>query len=140
MRKQIETKSSFAVFIVKDLIEAKTFYVENFNFKVVFENEWYLHLVSDSGVQVGFMLPNQPTQPKIFHKPYDGNGVIFSLEVEDAKKAYTIAKESALNIVLELKAEDWGQYHFCIEDPNGLYLDIVQTIEATQEYTSGYTD
>ncbi len=42
-------------------------------------------------------------------------------------------------IVPDLDADkDWGQYHFCIEDPNRIQLDIVQTIAATKEYQDGY--
>lgn len=134
----IKTKSAFPVFIVKDLKEAKAFYGKHFGFTVAFENEWYLHLVSDSGVQVGFMMPDQPTQPAIFHQSYDGNGVIFSLEVENVDSAYSAAKEKSLDIVLALRSEDWGQRHFCVKDPNGVYLDVVQAIEPTEEYQQGY--
>jgi predicted enzyme related to lactoylglutathione lyase len=97
-----------------------------------------IHLVSKSGVQVCFLLPDQPTQAAIFQKPYSGEGVIFSLEVEDADAALASAKSKSLNIVLELRSEDWGQRHFCIQDPNGVYLDIVQSFEPTEEYRSGY--
>lgn len=134
----IEPKGSFPVFIVKDIDAAKSFYTENFGFDVVFSGDWYIHLVSKSGVQVGFMLPDQPTQPPIFQKPYCGEGVIFSLEVEDADSAFAVAKSNALKIVLELQSEDWGQRHFCIQDPNGVYLDIVQSFEPTEEYRSDY--
>lgn len=134
----IEAKSSFPVFIVKDLDTAKSFYTENFGFNVVFSGDWYIHLVSNTGIQVGFMLPNQPAQPPVFQKPYIGEGVIFSLEVEDADTAFAAAKSQSLNIVLELRSEDWGQRHFCIQDPNGIYLDIVQSIEPAEEYQSDY--
>ena len=134
----IKSNSSFPVFIVADISLTKDFYLNNFNFNVVFENEWYLHLVSETGIQIGFMLPNQPTQPDIFHKKYDGNGVIFSLEVDNVESAFSEAKTKKLDIVLELRSEEWGQYHFCIKDPNGIYLDIVQTVEATEEYQEGY--
>lgn len=134
----IEPKSSFPVFTVKDLLAAKSFYTENFGFDVVFSNEWYIHLVSKSGIQVGFMLPEQPTQPPIFQKPFYGEGVILSLEVDDADAAFTAAKSKSLNIVLELQSEDWGQRHFCIQDPNGVHLDIVQAIEPTEAYRSEY--
>ena len=134
----IEPKSSFTVFTVKDLDEAKSFYTENFGFDVVFSGDWYIHLVSKSGIQVGFLLPDQPSQPPIFQKPYLGDGVIFSLEVKDADTAYAAAKLKSLNIVLELRSEDWGQRHFCIQDPNGIYLDIVQSFEPTEEYQSDY--
>jgi len=134
----IEPKSSFPVFIVKDLDAAKSFYTENLSFDVVFSGDWYIHLVSKSGVQVGFLLPDQPTQPLIFRKPYFGEGVIFSLEVEDADAAFAIAKSKSLKVVLELRSEDWGQRHFSIQDPNGVYLDIVQSFEPTEEYRSDY--
>ncbi len=134
----IEPKSSFPVFIVKDLEAAKSFYTENLGFDVVFSGDWYIHLVSMTGVQVGFMLPDQPTQPPIFQKPHSGEGVIFSLEVEDADAAFAVAKSKLLNISLELRSEDWGQRHFCIQDPNGVYLDIVQSFEPTEEYQSDY--
>ena len=134
----IEPKSSFPVFTVKDLDAAKSFYTDNFGFDIVFSGDWYIHLVSKSGIQVGFLLPDQPTQPSIFQKPYVGEGVIFSLEVEDADVAFSVAKSKKLNIVLELRSEEWGQRHFCIQDPNGVYLDIVQSFEPTEEYQSDY--
>jgi len=31
-----------------------------------------------------------------------------------------------------------GQRHFCIKDTNGIYLDIVQGIEPTEESLQGY--
>ena len=64
----IRTNSSFTVFTIENLAKAKAFYSKHFGFGVAFENEWYLHLVSEPGIQVGFLLPNQPTQPDIFHK------------------------------------------------------------------------
>ncbi|MGB5645087.1 MAG: VOC family protein [Gammaproteobacteria bacterium] len=134
----IRPNDSFPVFIVNNLVAAKSFYADNLGFGVAFENEWYLHLVSESGVQLGFLLPGQATQPAIFHKAHNGNGVIFSLEVDDADAAYVFAKDQSLKIVLELRSEDWGQRHFCIEDPNGIYLDIVQAITPTDDYQQGY--
>ncbi len=134
----IEPKSSFPVFIVKNIEAAKSFCTENFGFDVVFSDNWYIHLVSTTDVQFGFMLPTQPTQPSIFQKAHVGEGVIFSLEVEGTDSAFATAKSKSLDIVLELWSEDWGQRHFCIQDPNGVYLDIVQSFELIEEYRSDY--
>jgi len=134
----IKLNNSFPVFIVENLTNAKPFYLEHFDFQVAFENEWYLHLVSSSGIQIGFMLPNQPTQPEVFHPAHNGSGVIFSVEIDNVDTAYSEAKEKGLDIALDLRSEDWGQRHFSVRDPNGVYLDIVQTIEATEEYQSDY--
>ena len=134
----IKPNSSFFVLIVNNLDKAQSFYINNFGFSIAFQNEWYLHLVSESGIQVAFMLPNQPTQPDIFKKQYDGNGFILSLEVDDADQAYSHAKNNLLDIALDLKSEEWGQRHFAIKDPNGIYIDVVQATEPTEEYKSGY--
>ncbi|MCW9014058.1 MAG: VOC family protein [Gammaproteobacteria bacterium] len=134
----IQPNSSFLVLIVKDLEKAKSFYFNNFGFSIAFQNEWYLHMVSESGIQVAFMLPNQPTQPEIFKKQYDGNGFILSLEVDDVDQAYSHAKNNSLDIALDLKSEEWGQRHFAIKDPNGIHVDVVQAIEPTEEYKPGY--
>ena len=134
----IKPNSCFSVYTVENLAAAKAFYSKHFGFDVAFENEWYLHLVSEACLQVGFLLPNQPTQPAIFQNPYNGSGVIFSLEVADVASAYAEAKDNALNIVLALRSEEWGQRHFCVEDPNGIHIDIVQAIEPTEEYQQGY--
>ena len=56
----------------------------------------------------------------------------------DADQAYLQAKQNALDIALELKSEEWGQRHFAIKDPNGVYIDVVQATEPTEEYKSGY--
>ena len=134
----VEPRSSFTVFIVKDLDAAKSFYTENLGFDVVFSGDWYIHLAAQSGVQLGFMLPDQPTQPPLFHEQYSGKGVIFSIEVEDVDKAFEEARSKSLNIVFELKSEDWGQRHFCVQDPNGIYVDIVQPFEPSEEYQGDY--
>lgn len=138
--KMIIPNSAFPVFIVKNLSKAKTFYESNFDFKVAFKNEWYLHLVSNSGIQVAFMLPDQKTQPDFFRQSYTGKGVIFSLEVNDADSVYSFAKKQSLNIVLDLRSEEWGQRHFSLKDPNGVYIDIVQAIKPSEEYQKGYED
>lgn len=134
----INPSSSFPVYTVESILKAKDFYEKYFGFSTAFENEWYIHLVSASGIQIGFLLPDQPTQPDIFHKAYNGTGSIFSLEVDDVKSAYAEALGESLNIVLELRLEDWGQHHFVIEDPNGIHLDLVESFEPTEEYQEGY--
>jgi len=134
----IHPNSSFPVFIVKNLGNAKEFYTGYFGFGAAFENEWYLHLVTETGVQIGFMLPNQPSQPEIFHNAFSGEGAIFSIEVDDVDDAYAQVQRQNLNVVLSLRSEDWGQRHFSVEDPNGVYLDVVQEIAPTDAHQADY--
>lgn len=136
----IKANSAFPLFIVESLDKAKNYYQSNFDFNLAFENDWYIHLVSNTGIQIAFMRPKQATQPEIFHPAYSGNGVIFSLEVDNVDSSYTDAKNASLDVVLELRSEEWGQRHFSLKDPNGIFIDIVQAIEPSEEYQQGYTE
>lgn len=134
----IKAQNSFPVFTVANLKQAKSYYSNQFGFNTVFENEWYIHLVSESGIQVGFLLPDQPTQPTIFRPAYNGDGVIFTLEVKDVDAAFKEATKESLNVVMQLRSEAWGQRHFAVKDPNGIYVDIVQTTQPTEEFEEHY--
>lgn len=134
----IKPISAFSAFTVSNLVAARSYYTEYLGFEVAFCNEWYLHLASNAGVQIGFLLPDQPSQPAFLQRLHPGDGAIFSLEVEDADSAYQLAQEHSLDIVLPLCSEDWGQRHFCLRDPNGLYLDILHSIPPTEEFLAAY--
>ena len=84
------------------------------------------------------MLPDQPTQPAIFQPHFEGDGVIISLEVNDADLAYKYAQDNELDVVVALKSEEWGQRHFVLKDPNGTHVDVVQATEPSSEYRDGY--
>ena len=116
--------------ITNKLKECAAFYVDNFGFTIVFEEDWYVHLVNQkTGHELGFMAPNTDTQPKELHAEFSGKGMIYSFEVEDAKTEFERLKKKGLKFILELKDEPWGQRHSIIEDPAGVYVDVVQQLE-----------
>ena len=127
----IEFQAMFPVMVADDLEALKQFYETYFGFNAVFfDPEFYLHLVSpNTGVQLGFLMPNMENQPAFLHPKIVTEGYAISLEVADAQKAYQQANELKLKIALPLKEEVWGQRHFIIQDPAGLYLDIVEHFE-----------
>ncbi|HAS62609.1 MAG TPA: glyoxalase [Vibrio sp.] len=124
----IEFSAMFPVMVTENLGQVKSFYETIFGFKSVYYQEgFYLHLVSiESGVQLGFLVPNHPSQPEFLHRLMDPGGYVMSLEVTDAAKAYEQAKEFNMLISMSLKEEVWGQIHFMVEDPSGINIDIVQ--------------
>ena len=137
--KQIEPTASFPVFITEKLQLSKDYFMENFGFNAVFANDWYVHLVTPNGIQLGFLMPEHSSQPEFFHQAFNGNGAIFSLEVEDADEAYLTAQARGLNILLPLKEEEWGQKHFVVKDPSGVKIDVVQSTEPGDEFKENYT-
>jgi len=130
----IDIQAMFPVMVATDLAEIKQFYTSVFGFNAVFyDAEFYLHLVSNNGVQLGFLLPGHPTQPQFLQPLMSPDGYVISLEVADAVKAYEEAISMKLSIAMELKEEDWGQVHFMMEDPAGFKIDIVEHLETADK-------
>ena len=130
----IDIQAMFPVMVASNLAEIKQFYTSVFGFNAVFyDAEFYLHLVSNSGVQLGFLLPEHPTQPQFLQPLMSSDGYVISLEVADAAKAFEEALRMKLSIAMELKEEGWGQIHFMLEDPAGFKIDIVEHLEAAEK-------
>lgn len=130
----IEIDAMFPVMVAKDLAALKSFYESVFGFNAVFyQADFYLHLVSpSSGAQLGFLVAEHASQPAFLHSLMSTEGYVISLEVKDASKAFAEAQNNKLNIIMDLKQEDWGQLHFILQDPAGFRIDIVQQLEASQ--------
>ena len=112
--------------ITARLQETKAFYTGKLGFMVVFENEFYLLLQTPGGNdQISFLLPNHPTQQRVFQMAFGGSGVYLTLEVEDVDAAYQRIQSLGVPIEVAIRNEAWGDRHFAIKDPNGIGIDIV---------------
>jgi catechol 2,3-dioxygenase-like lactoylglutathione lyase family enzyme len=113
--------------ITTKLEESKAFYSENLGFGVTFENEFYLLLhTPNHEAEISFLLPNHPSQQPFFHKPFLGQGMYLTIEVDDVDSIYNDIKKKGIPIKIEIRSEPWGDKHFAIEDPNGIGIDIVK--------------
>ena len=130
----IEFSAMFPVMVTDNLDQVKTFYETFLGFQsVYYQQDFYLHLISmETGVQLGFLVSDHPSQPEFLHRVMDPNGYVISLEVKDAVHAYRQAQALDMKIAMPLKEETWGQVHFMLQDPTGIKLDIVQHV-ATSE-------
>jgi len=132
IQQNVNTKTSRnmkmnAGILTEKLAETKKFYTEVLGFGVSFENEFYLLLHTPAeGEEISFLLPNHPTQNPFFHKPYKGEGMYLTIEVEDVDKLYEEIKKKGIKIQVEIRDEAWGDRHFAIQDPNGIGIDIVR--------------
>ncbi|RNL69228.1 glyoxalase [Sinomicrobium pectinilyticum] len=113
--------------ITAKLAETKTFYTEVLGFGVTFENDFYLLLhTPDQESEISFLMPEHNSQQPLFRPAFTGQGVYFTIEVEDVDKIYRELKAKDIPIAIELRDEPWGDRHFAIEDPNGVGIDIVR--------------
>jgi len=123
-------KSLFPDICSDNLQASKQFYVDLFNFKVLFDLGWYVQLCSpsDENLQIAFVDRNHSSVPEGFRdKP---SGVFVTVEVDSADEVYQRAQQLGLEIHQEICSEVWGQRHFFMVDPNGLLVDVYHMIEA----------
>ncbi len=127
----IEINEVFPLFVSDSLGDLQAFYSTHFGFTTAFFDEtFYLHLVHPgSGHQLGFLLPDHPSQPDFLHAASSNVGAIISFDVSNAKAAWQTAQASSLDIALDYVEEAWGQNHFMIRDPQGLLIDIVEHVQ-----------
>ena len=117
------------------LEESKEFYTKHLDFQVLFANDWYVQLESkNKSVQIAFVMPNHKTQPPIFQTEFDGNGMFYTIEVDDADQELARLQKIGAKIELSIRDEPWGERHFAIKDPNGIALNMSQPIPPTGEY------
>ncbi|MFZ5629314.1 MAG: VOC family protein [Spirochaetota bacterium] len=122
--------------ITQCIDESRIFYRDRLRFREKFVSEWFVLLCSEENPQneLALMLPGMP-QVRLagFQKPYTGQGIWLIMECEDVEAEYHRLQSSGLTIELPLTAEEWGDYHFVIKDPNGILIDFVQHREVDNE-------
>lgn len=120
--------------ITSKLAETKTFYTENLDFGVTFENEFYLLLhTPNHQAQISFLLPKHPSQQPLFQAPFTGSGLFLTIEVDNVDEWYERLQAKGVEIVFPLRDEPWGDRHFAIVDPNGVAIDMVQYTPPTED-------
>lgn len=113
--------------ITDKIAETKKFYTEVLGFGVSFENEFYLLLhTPNKTAEISFLLPNHPSQQALFQKPFKGEGMYLTIEVDDVDILYQSLKKKGIPIKIEIRNEPWGDRHFAIQDPNGVGIDLVK--------------
>lgn len=131
-------KSLFPDICSAALPASKQFYVSLFEMYPVFEIDWYIQMQSkdDEHVQIAFVAKDHPSVPPGF--ALDPQGVVITLEFDEVDSIHKRAGEIGLQIVQELRDEEWGQRHFMVKDPNGLLVDVVKMIEPSDAFAKQY--
>lgn len=117
--------------VVTDKVaESLDFYVRYFNSEVIYEGEdlWVV-VLSVGESELGFMKPGLEFQSSLFQAPFAGQGLWFTVDVDDVDAEYERIRALGAPIEVSLRDEPWGDRHFSILDPNGIGVDIVQRLE-----------
>ena len=131
----ITPKAYFPVLVTGQIRDCKTFFVSLFGFEPVFDSNWYIHLVHANGAQLGFLVPDHPSQPSILQSRFSGSGLAYSFEVENVDDAFSELQNSDAEVVFHPKTEEWGQRHFMVAGPAGVIVDVVQNVDPSLNAT-----
>lgn len=117
----------FEIYTTK-VLECKEFYTQYFGFSVKVEMEGFVVLQHSKYqyYELLFCIPNSPFVHPIFHPEFTGKGAILQMEVDNVESEYKRIKAKDIQIVVSLVNEPVNGFHFTIQDPSGLLIDIVQ--------------
>ena len=126
--------SVYPVILTDKMTESKAFYLEHFPFEPVFEADWYVSLKSTRKrpFELALLDNAHESVPKDYRKRFSG-GLIINFEVEEVDAVFEQFKNAGLAIHQSLRNEAFGQRHFITSDPNGVLIDIIKVIPATND-------
>lgn len=126
-QKTINMKWSTEIFTTK-IDESKEFYCKYFGFAVKFELEGFVILqhLKHPAFELLFCVPDLPFNHELFHPAFQGQGVLFQMEVDDVATEYERIKKLGLPIRIPLVDEPVNGKHFTVVDPNNIPVDIVE--------------
>ena len=120
---------SFPDLCVSAVGHSVRWYGELLGLDVLVDHGWYAELGSAGRTLVAFVQAGHETVPA----PYPGTvaGVLVSFEVTDAAALAARATELGLDIRHPL-ADELGQRHFMVVDPDGALVDIIERLPLTR--------
>ncbi|MGX1808155.1 VOC family protein [Nocardia sp. NPDC055321] len=122
-----QIKSIFPDIPSTNVAASRDFYLGLLGLTVAWESDWYVLLHGDGPeIQLAIVEHGHGSIPETHHDT--ARGVLISFEVDDATKVWTRARELELPVAQELRDEEFGQRHFMVADPNGLLVDVIETL------------
>ncbi|MGQ0832911.1 MAG: VOC family protein [Microthrixaceae bacterium] len=128
----------YTLLAVDDVEASVTFFRKWLDYEPAFESSWFHLLERRGGDALGahrlaFMASQHPTQNPLHREPLAGTAVI-TYEVDDVDDQFTRFQSAHAPVEIPLVDEPWGQRHFMLKDPAGIWVDVVQQIEPSPDF------
>lgn len=102
---------------------SKSFYTNLFDFRVDYDSDWFIHLISeDKQLELGIMDKQSDLIPTDFQQ--EPKGFYLTFVVDDVDALYQIAQTEQFKILQAPEDTFYGQRRMLLEDPNGALIDI----------------
>ncbi|WP_103257499.1 VOC family protein [Tabrizicola aquatica] len=124
----MQVTSYYPVLLSADVATAAAFYQAHFDFRPLYEADWYVHLQSRNDPQVNLALVDQTHATIPATARGRTGGMLMNFEVSDVDAQYDRLRRAGLTIALSLRDEEFGQRHFIVQAPDGVLVDVIQPI------------
>ncbi|MET9915898.1 VOC family protein [Streptomyces sp. NPDC006435] len=132
----------YPVLATRDVAASRDFYTRHLGFEVTFEADWYVSLRRPDAPQYELALLDHthPTYPES-HRGALRGGLLLNFEVDDVDAEHRrLVTAAGLPEVLSLRTEEFGQRHFIVAAPDGVLIDVITVVPASEEYAAQYAD
>lgn len=121
-------KSIYPDICSADLPASRDFYVGLLGLEIAWEADWYIALAAPGApeMQITLVAAGHDSVPEDFQQR--PAGVLMSFEVEPVTTYWERALKMGVPIAQELREEVFGQHHFMAVDPDGLLVDVIETV------------
>ncbi len=106
-----------------DLAKSRDFYVALFDFKVDYDSDWFVHLISEKNkFELGLIQRKHEIVPN--NAQGSAAGFYLTFVVDDLDEIYKLAESREIKIIDPPKDMFYGQRRILLQDPNGVTLDV----------------
>ncbi|MGV9880039.1 VOC family protein [Streptomyces sp. NPDC003006] len=137
---KVKLGSFYPVIATRDVAASRDFYVRYFGFEATFEADWYvsLHRPDAPHYELALLDHAHPTLPDGHRAPLQG-GLLLNFEVDDVDaEHHRLVGGAGLPELLSLRTEEFGQRHFIVAAPDGVLIDVITVVSASEKYAEQY--
>ncbi|PWQ94736.1 VOC family protein [Leucothrix arctica] len=107
----------------QDLAQSKAFYISLFAFKVDFDSDWFVHLVSEGReLELGLILQSHEVVPE--QAKASITGAYLTFVIDDVDRFYKKAQGLDVNILQAPEMTPYGQKRMLLQAPEGTVCDV----------------
>ena len=111
----------------KNLEQSKQFYISLFSFRVDYESDWFIHLISEGReLELGLILEDHDVVPEQIRDKITGVYITFVVENVDA--VFYKSQELGYEIVQAPETTSYGQKRMLVLAPEGTVCDVSSPI------------
>lgn len=112
-----------------NLQDSKSFYTSLFAFRVDFDSDWFVHLISEGReLELGIIDQNHDVVPKPVRQKV--SGMYLTFVVEDVEALHHKAIKLGYEIAQPPKATEYGQNRMLLVAPEGTVCDVSSPIKS----------